>query len=247
MRTFLKRAVLALAACALTVLAIRAWDSRRGPPLELWHTFVPDELRAKAIDAIGWDEYLAAEERVFTSVRTQVTERLDAGERVRFNRYFAGSAVYPPHPAHAWNHSFVMEPDGEPVGAAVRGHEPPYPPYSTRHVAERYRAAGWIAVTIRLPGHGTVPAGLTDVEWEDWRAATRLAVREATRRTGPGRPLHLVGYSNGGALALQYALEAIDDPQLARPARVVLISPMIGITRFARFAGIAGWPPVFPR
>src|SRR4029453_14867187 len=82
MRAILKRAALVLAACALTGLAIRAWDSRRGPPLELWHTFVPDELRAKAIDAIGWDEYLAAEERVFTSVRTQVTDRLDAGDRV---------------------------------------------------------------------------------------------------------------------------------------------------------------------
>src|SRR5262245_8479036 len=246
MRTILKRAALVLAVCVLTVLGIRAWDSRRGPPLELWHTFVPDELRAQAIDAIGWEEYLAAEERVFASVRTQVTDRLDAGDRTRFNRYFADSAVYPPHLAHDWNRSFVLEPDGEPVGAVVLLHGLTDSPYSSRHVAERYRAAGWIAVAIRLPGHGTVPAGLTDIEWEDLRAATRLAVREATRRTGPGRPLHLVGYSNGGALALQYALEAIDDPQLARPARVVLISPMIGITRFARFAGIAGWPAIFP-
>src|SRR5262249_30918279 len=119
-------------------------------------------------------------------------------------------------------------------------------PYSIRHVAQPYRAAGWVAVAIRLPGHGTVPGGLTDVEWEDWRAATRLAVREATRRTGPALPLHLVGYSNGGALALQYALDAVDDATLARPERVVLISPMIGITRFARFAGIAGWPAIFP-
>jgi alpha-beta hydrolase superfamily lysophospholipase len=91
-----------------------------------------------------------------------------------------------------------------------------------------------------------VPAGLTDVEWEDWQAATRLAVREARRRTGPEAPLHVVGYSNGGALALQYALDAVDDPELGRPSRVVLLSPMIGITRFARFAGIAGWPAIFP-
>src|SRR4029453_12690265 len=107
----------------------------RGPPLELWHTFVPDELRAKAIAAIGWEESLAAEERVFASVRTEVPDRLDAGDRVRFNRYFADSAVYPPPLAHDWNRSSVMEPDGEPVGAVVLLHGLTDSPFSTRHVA----------------------------------------------------------------------------------------------------------------
>jgi alpha-beta hydrolase superfamily lysophospholipase len=63
---------------------------------------------------------------------------------------------------------------------------------------------------------------------------------------GAPRPLHLVGFSNGGALAMQYALDALGDPSLARPDRLVLISPMIGITAFARFAGMFGWPAVFP-
>jgi acetyl esterase/lipase len=237
MRTILKRGTVLLAVCALTLLAIRAYDSQRGPPLEPWHTFVPDELRAEDIDASGWNAYLRAEDGVFESVRTEVTDRLDAGDRVPVNRYFEGSVVYPPHLAHDWNRSYVLEPAGAPVGAVVLLHGLTDSPYSTRHVAQRYRAAGWVAVAIRLPGHGTVPGALTDVEWEDWRAATRLAVREASRRMGPALPLHLMGYSNGGALALQYALDAIDDPQLARPERVVLISPMIGITRFARFAG----------
>jgi len=113
-------------------------------------------------------------------------------------------------------------------------------------VARAYRDHGFVAIVIRLPAHGTVPAALTDVEWEDWAAATRLAVREARRRTAPTAPLHLVGFSNGGALALKYALDAIADPQEARPDRLVLISPMIGITRFARFAGLAGLPALLP-
>jgi alpha-beta hydrolase superfamily lysophospholipase len=115
-----------------------------------------------------------------------------------------------------------------------------------RHVARRYRDRGFVAIGLRLPAHGTVPAALTRVEWEEWRAATRLAVREARRRAAAPRPLHLVGYSNGGALAMQYALDALEDETLARPARVVLISPMIGITRFARFAGVAALPAFFP-
>jgi alpha-beta hydrolase superfamily lysophospholipase len=75
-------------------------------------------------------------------------------------------------------------------------------PYSLRHLAWRYRDLGFVAVAPRLPAHGTVPAALTDVEWEDWSEATRLAVREARRRAGPGVPLHIVGFSNGGALAM---------------------------------------------
>jgi pimeloyl-ACP methyl ester carboxylesterase len=99
---------------------------------------------------------------------------------------------------------------------------------------------------MRMPGHGTVPAGLTRVRWEDWMAATRLAVRHARELAGERTPLHLVGYSNGGALALQYALETLDDATLAKSDQLVLISPMVGITSFARFAGVLGWPAVFP-
>ena len=115
-----------------------------------------------------------------------------------------------------------------------------------RHIAEIYRSHGFVAIGVRLPGHGSVPAALTEVEWEDWMAATRLATREARRRAGPGKPLHIVGYSNGGALALKYALDALADVRLSRPDRLILISPMIGITRFARFAGLAALPAYFP-
>src|SRR5690606_12432654 len=73
----------------------------------------------------------------------------------------------------------------------------------------------------------------------------RLGVREARARAPEG-PLHLVGYSNGGALAVHHALEALRDPELGAPDRVVLLSPMIGITRFAALCGTAGWPAGLP-
>jgi len=71
-------------------------------------------------------------------------------------------------------------------------------------------------------------------------------VREARRRVPGPAPLHLVGYSSGGALAMKYALDALEDPRLARADRVLLLTPMIGITRFARFAGLAGLPAILP-
>ena len=162
------------------------------------------------------------------------------------NRYFDGSPIYPAHFTQDFNRSYMLEPSGTPVGAVVLLHGLTDSPYSQRHIARFYQDHGFVAIVIRLPGHGTVPAGLVDAEWEDWTAATRLAVREARRRVGPSAPLHLVGFSNGGALAVKYALDAIADPQLTRADRIVLISPMIGITRFARFAGLASVPALFP-
>jgi len=241
-----KRSAILAAVIAATVLALRAWDSQQGRPLARWHTFVPEELRAGELDRADWDAYLRAEEAAFASVEREVTAALEPEDRVPSNRYFAESPLHPARFPTDWNRSFALDPDGAPRGAVVMLHGLTDAPYSMRHLAQRYREHGFVAVAIRLPGHGMVPAGLTDVEWEDWRAAARLAVREAVRRSGASGPLHVVGYSNGGALALQYALDALDDASLPRPARVVLISPMIGVTAFARFAGVAGLPAIFP-
>ncbi|MGH8616386.1 MAG: alpha/beta hydrolase [Burkholderiales bacterium] len=242
----LKWVGLALVVTVVAVLALRVWLAQQGAPLELWHTVVPHELSARDIARTDWAGFLAAEQQAFDEVRTEVTAKLAPEARVPANRYFDGSPIYPGRFAHDWNRSYLLSPVGKPVGAVVLLHGLTDAPYSLRHVARRYQARGYVAVGIRLPGHGTVPGGLSRVEWQAWSEATRLAVREARRRIGPDLPLHLVGYSNGGALALQYALDALEDKALARPDRLVLISPMVGVTNLAGFAGVLGWPAVFP-
>jgi alpha-beta hydrolase superfamily lysophospholipase len=240
------RTALLLAVVVVTLLAYRIYDTQRGAALEPWHTFIPHELKAKAIDRANWTDYLKAEDKIFADVLHEVSQKLDADERIPVNRYFEGSPVYPEGFSQDWNRSYVLEPDEAPVGAVVFLHGLTDSPYSLRHIARRYREHGFVSIAIRLPAHGTVPGALTDVEWQDWVSATRLAVREARRRIGPLLPLHIIGFSNGGALALKYALDAIEDPRLTRPDHLVLISPMIGITRFARFAGFAALPSIFP-
>ena len=242
----LKRAGVLVSVCLLTVLAVRAWDSQRGNPLDPWHTFVPDELTPAEIDRSDWTAYLVAEDALYAAVQRRVSEKLTPDARVPINRYFDGSPIYPGRFERDWNRSFVFEPDAAPAGAAVFLHGLTDAPYSARQILDRYRENGFVGVAIRLPAHGTVPGALTDVEWPSWTAATRLAVREARRRIGADKPLHVIGYSNGGALAMQYALDAIEDPSLSRPDRILLLSPMIGVTAFARFAGIAGLPAIFP-
>lgn len=235
-----------LALALLLVLALRAWESRRGEPLALWHTVVPPELEGQALAQADWAGYLAAEQRAMAVVQREVVQALPAEQRVAANRYAPDSPVNPLRFERDWNRSYVLEPAGAPRGAVVLLHGLTDSPYSLRHVARAYQAKGWLALAIRLPGHGTVPAGLTEAHWQDWQAATRLALREAVRRVGPERPLHLVGFSNGAALALQQALDALEDETLPRAQRLVLISPMIGVTSLARFAGVLGWPAAFP-
>ena len=242
----LRRGIVVVILAMIVTLGLRVWDTQRGPALEPWHTYVPADMHADEIDKSDWAQYLRHEESIFNDVRREVVDKIDEAARVPGNRYFAGSPIYPGHFKQDFNRSYSLEPDGPPVGAVVLLHGLTDSPYSLRHIARWYRDAGFVVVAIRMPAHGTVPAALTDVEWEDWAAATRLAMREARRRTGPSAPLHIVGFSNGGALAMKYELEALADARLPRADRLILISPMIGITSFARFAGLAAIPAMLP-
>ena len=240
------RIVAICASLLALVLALRVIQSERQPDLKPWHTWAPQEPDAADIGRLDWAGWIARENQTFASVREHM-RNLDPQDRVAANRYFEGSPLNTSHFAHDWNRSFEMLPQGPPVGAVVLVHGLTDSPYSMRHIAQAYVDHGFAAIGLRVPGHGTVPAGLTRVNWQDWRAAVRLAMREARRVAGPGKPLHLVGYSNGGALSMQYTLDSLGDSSLDVPARVVLISPMIGLTAFARYAGVAGWPAMLPR
>jgi alpha-beta hydrolase superfamily lysophospholipase len=227
------------------VFVVRGWQAMRGPPLQPWHLFVPDEPTAGQIDNMDWAEWLRREQAVFAAVKTEVTDKLPAQAQIAQNRYWANAPMHPANLRQDWNRSTTLAPAGPPVGAVVLLHGLTDAPYSLRHVGLLYQSRGWHVVALRLPGHGTVPAGLTKASVEQWQAATRMAIREA-RRTAPGLPLHIVGYSNGGALAVAHALDATANASLGRPDRLVLISPMIGLTPFARFTGLAGLPAIFP-
>ena len=72
---------------------------------------------------------------------------------------------------------------------------------------------------------------------EDWAAVVDLAMRELAAHP-VAAPMYIVGYSNGGALALHHALTALEDSTRPMPAGVILLSPEIGVTRLA---AIAAW------
>lgn len=230
----------------VVLLAVRVYLSQQGPELHLWHTWRADEMSVREMDNADFARYIARENAIFADLDNAVTAKTEGEERTPLNRYYRQSLVWPGQFTPDANRSFVLMPAGKPRGAVVLLHGLTDSPYSVRRLAVNYQQHGFVAVVPRLPGHGTAPGALTDVDWEMWLAATRLAVREATRLAGEAAPLHLVGYSNGGALAMKYALDALDAPALRKPQQVILLSPMIGVTAFARFAGFAGLPALLP-
>jgi len=227
---------------AIALLFVRAFASRSKPPLQPWHHALAGEFRAKDLtDATTLKDYLAFEDAVFRRMNETVLPAVTPEERTPTNRYWPDSPINPERFEKNWNRTFELLPDGEIRGGALLIHGLTDAPYSVKADAEVLRRLGYYALCLRMPGHGTVPGGLVDARWEDWRAAVRVGARHVRQRIGAKTPFVIAGYSNGGALAVQYGLEAaaVDDAAgRPRPARIILFSPMIGISPFASFARV---------
>jgi len=219
-------------AVAAIIIAYVLW-ARGQPPLQLWHQVHLDEdfTAARAGEVTSLDDYLALEARVFEELDAKVYAQTPTGPSERLDRFSPGSASDPRQRQPNWNRTFELIPD-EPIGGVLLLHGMSDGPYSLRAIGQALHDQGYRVLGLRMPGHGTAPAGLLTVTWEDMAAATRLGARHLAAAVG-GKPIHLIGYSTGAALALDYTLEAKDDGALALPASLVLVSPAIGITPMA--------------
>jgi alpha-beta hydrolase superfamily lysophospholipase len=235
-KTWAIRAVLAVLLVAGTLIIGGAVDARRRhPDLKPWHELIPDDVDAGELgDDFTLERWLRREDEVLAQVDALERE-LARDEQTPVNRYFPSSMTHYSRLGRNWNRTFELEPL-EVRGGAVLVHGLTDSPYSMRGVAELLQEQGFYTLALRMPGHGTVPAGLIDADWEDWLAAVRMGMRHTRQKIGGDKPLLLVGYSNGGALAVKYAAEALGRPQDPRPSRVLLLSPMIGVTPAARLA-----------
>ncbi|WP_342316720.1 alpha/beta fold hydrolase [Lysobacter sp. FW306-1B-D06B] len=245
--TLLRKAVWFIAFVLLVLVCVRAYLSTQGPPLRPWQTIVPEEPSADTVAHGDWRAYVRAEDAMYAKLHGKLEKKMEPGDRTPLNRYYDASIVSPLRFERDWNRSFVLEPRGAPRGVAVLLHGLTDSPYSMLSLAELYREHGFVALVPRMPGHGTVPAGLTRQGRKEWYAAVDMAMGEAQRRTAGKLPVHLVGYSNGGALALTHVLRRLERGESAGVQRIVLLSPMIEVNRFARYAGLAGLPALFGR
>lgn len=201
-----------------------------GPPLQPWHTLKLDgEFQADMLgeEVRNFKEYIVLEDDLFQQLDETVYAETPTDAAYGLSRYSAGSASDPRRWDINWNRSFQIE-QNEPRGAVLLLHGMSDSPYSLRALGQSLHRAGYTVLGLRLPGHGTVPSGLRFVEWEDMAAAVSLAMDHLQTEIA-GKEIHIIGYSTGATLALDYVLDALETGHGAMPASLVLISPAIRV------------------
>jgi alpha-beta hydrolase superfamily lysophospholipase len=233
----LTKLALIIIAVIAAIWLVRAFESRNMPELRLWHQASLDkEFKVDNYpDGLSLEAYFELEKRLMQELQTKVVEQVPPANRKFLSRYTETSPINPENLPRNWNRSFQLSPD-DPRGGILLLHGASDSPYSMRAVAEVFHRQGFHVLALRLPGHGTVPAGLKAVTADDWMAITRLGVSWLRELMPDSAPLYLGGYSTGATLAVDYTLDAIVDPQLELPSRLFLFSAAVGISRFAAFA-----------
>ncbi len=191
----------------------------------------------KGRDFQSLDDYLQLEDALFEELATKVNAHAGSDEQTMMTRFSGSSYANPTARQPNWNRTFELEPQTV-RGGVLMLHGLTDSPYTFRPLAQTLVSHGYHVIGLRLPGHGTAPSGLNSLRWRDAAAAARLALHHLGNTVGD-KPIHLVGYSFGAPLALNTALDAMDRDGLPIPASIVLLSPAIGVTGAARFAGTA--------
>lgn len=238
----------------LVLIFVMFLESR--PELKVWHQVELDaEFRADN-PIQSFEDYLAMEKQLFGQLEERILNHIPTEDQNLINRYYRGSLSDPSLWPTNWNRTFELSTNTPKAGVLLL-HGMSDSPYSLSSLGRLLHSAGAWVIGLRLPGHGTVPSGLLHVKWEDMAASVRLAMRHLSTKVGE-RPLYLLGYSNGGALAVQYVLSGMEDSTLPKISGIVLISPSIGITpisalakwqaRLGRFLGLKKleWNSILP-
>ncbi len=229
-----------VAAVLATIVVVFAVQARlRLPDLQPWHRIaLAEEFHAGRAGAPQtFPEYLALEERLFAELRKRVLDDPAVADRASIGRYNPKSVPAQLALGGRHNRSYELAPP-ESRGAVLLVHGLSDSPYSVRSLAEVFHARGFHVLVVRLPGHGTVPAGLVDGEWTDWYAVVELAARHAAQRAGT-KPFYVGGYSTGAPLLALLSVRGLEDPTLPRPQRLFFLSAAIGVSKFAALANVA--------
>ncbi len=215
----------------LTIYFGWAFDSRNMLQLGPEHRIrFENEFRARQEDQTDWASYLEIEERLAAEVATKLVDKDRPDSLV--DRYSSGSLSSPERFPANWNRSYhVTVPAAR--GVAVLLHGLSDSPYSMLATAQTLAGAGYNVIVPRMSGHGFAVGGLLEARWEDWTAAVRIAMRHAAGLPGADKSLLIAGYSNGGLLAIDYALECEALPDTPCPNGIVLMSPAIAVSSAA--------------
>ncbi|MDH3994349.1 MAG: alpha/beta fold hydrolase, partial [Gammaproteobacteria bacterium] len=197
-----KRAPLAL--LLISLLYLSGCGDRNLPP---WFSEeLGSEFSLKRSAGISsFEDYKRLEDTLFKELDKRVYLPTPTGIEHSLQRYSRGSISDPSSRQPNWNRSFELT-NKQPSGAVLLLHGMTDSPYSLRALGETLHQRGYQVLGLRLPGHGTAPSGMLHVTWQDMSAAVNLAMNHLNASLGD-KPIHIIGYSTGAALALDYVLQ----------------------------------------
>jgi alpha-beta hydrolase superfamily lysophospholipase len=219
---------------------------RNAPDLDPWHTERLEEEfdLDKSEEITSFADYLELEDRLFTELDQEIYSQTPSGQGYELARYSSGSMADPRQFPRNWNRSFELS-HPSPSGGVLLLHGMSDSPYSLRALAQRFNKDGYWVVGLRLPGHGTAPSGLRYIAWEDLAEAVRLAMSHLHETVG-NQPVHMVGYSTGAPLAINYTLDSLEANPTSNVASLILVSPAISVHPAAGLAKVKNWLSIVP-
>jgi carboxylesterase len=132
------------------------------------------------------------------------------------------------------NRPFLLEPHLPVKGAVLLVHGFTATPWEMRDFGEALADAGFLALGICLPGHGTTPSDLVDRRCEEWLAEVERGYQTLAERR---LPVYGVGMSTGAMLLLLLASQkpfaslALLSPFLRLRHR---LAPLVGLLRYVK-------------
>jgi esterase/lipase len=99
-------------------------------------------------------------------------------------------------------------------------------PFMLRDIGALLQAQGLLVRSVLLPGHGTVPGALLNIRFEDWLQTIGYGINSLENTVDK---IILVGFSIGGAMALQALLEKTSN----KLAAGILLAPALKVSALA--------------
>jgi alpha-beta hydrolase superfamily lysophospholipase len=214
---------------SLTIVAILLLQGCDSATLHPWHTErLTEEFTEEKIDTVKtFDDYLALEDRLYRELNEKIYAKSETGPEYRLDRYSPGSAADPRKLKTNWNRSFELT-NENPRGGVLLVHGMSDSPYALRALGKALHQKGYWVIGMRMPGHGTAPSGLRYISRHDMATAVRIGMSRLEEKVN-GKPVHMVGYSTGAPLSLEFALDALEGKITPVPSSLILVSPAIGI------------------
>ena len=204
------------------------------PSLSLWHKTILKNEFTTLSNVKNIQEYRKLEDRLFKELDQKIYAQNLSKENNYINRYAKNSLSDPKRWHTAWNKTFELTTNNPKMGVLLL-HGMSDSPYSLHTQAMYLQKKGVLVLGLRLPGHGTIPSGLIHLKWQDMAAVVKMGMQYLAKKL-PNKPIHIMGYSTGATLALNYTFDALNDTTLRVPSSLVLYSPAIGVTPVASLA-----------